>query len=579
MFDDKKMISLCWDNDIGEAEKDEMPRYTADFETTTDENDCRVWAWAICDIKKPDNIVIGNSIETFIDWCALNTGSKLYFHNLKFDASFILDYILKCGWKWVEVRNEAARNTFTTLISDLNQFYSICLYFDEGKRVEFLDSLKIIPMRVGEIPAAFGLDIEKLDLDYKEKREVGHEITAHEEDYIKNDVRICAYALRQFFDHGMRRMTIGSNALHQYKEIIGEARFRDWFPEPSYDEELRHAGCYKGGFVAVNKKVQGKIVGSGTSFDVNSLYPSVMACTHGELLPWGSPIYYEGEYKYDPHYPLYIQFIDVDFEIREGFIPCIQIKNNARFCPTEYIEKTDNVVTLCLTSVDLELLLKHYKVNYINYICGYKFKASSLLFSGYVEKWTKVKTMATINNNKGLRSIAKLMQNTLYGKFATNPMRMQKAPYLEDGVVKYRLLNPEYGEAVYLPVAAFITAWARKFTIDAAQANYGRWLYSDTDSCYFLGDEYPEGMEVDHVILGDWAPEHHFTRFKALRAKTYCFEEDGKLYIKCAGMPASCHKHVTMENFEYGSQFEGKLLPKEVKGGIVLLDVPYTLHK
>ena len=32
-----------------------MRKFTADFETTTDEEDCRVWAYALCEIGKPDN--------------------------------------------------------------------------------------------------------------------------------------------------------------------------------------------------------------------------------------------------------------------------------------------------------------------------------------------------------------------------------------------------------------------------------------------------------------------------------------------------------------------------------------------
>ena len=40
--------------------------YTADFETTTDINDCRVWAYAICEVGNPDNFIYGNSIEDFM---------------------------------------------------------------------------------------------------------------------------------------------------------------------------------------------------------------------------------------------------------------------------------------------------------------------------------------------------------------------------------------------------------------------------------------------------------------------------------------------------------------------------------
>lgn len=40
--------------------------FSADFETITDENDCRVWAWGICDI--PYTFAnFGNSIESFLN--------------------------------------------------------------------------------------------------------------------------------------------------------------------------------------------------------------------------------------------------------------------------------------------------------------------------------------------------------------------------------------------------------------------------------------------------------------------------------------------------------------------------------
>ena len=43
--------------------------YTADFETTTDENDCRVWAWGVCEIGKNEEFEYNNSIESFFEHC------------------------------------------------------------------------------------------------------------------------------------------------------------------------------------------------------------------------------------------------------------------------------------------------------------------------------------------------------------------------------------------------------------------------------------------------------------------------------------------------------------------------------
>ena len=46
-----------------------MRKFTADFETTTDPNDCRVWAYALSEIGNPDNFIYGNSIDEFFKFC------------------------------------------------------------------------------------------------------------------------------------------------------------------------------------------------------------------------------------------------------------------------------------------------------------------------------------------------------------------------------------------------------------------------------------------------------------------------------------------------------------------------------
>lgn len=558
-----------------------MSVYVADFETTTDAGDCRVWAWCAAEVGNEGNICYGNSIETFMRWCSLNSGSKCYFHNLKFDGKFIVSHMLSSGWEWIADKSDGSPGKFTTLINDMGMWYSLRLWFKGGKTMEFLDSLKVIPLPVRDIPRAFGLAESKLEIDYKSAREEGHELTEEEIEYITADVVIVCKAMKVMHDNGMTRMTAASNAFADYKKVIGgKRRFRDWYPEPSYDADLREAGCYKGGFTAVNPMYRGRTMGAGASYDVNSLYPSVMASAHGEVLPYGEPIAYEGEYVRDDRYPLYIQFVEASFTVKENHIPSLQLKGNLSFCPTEYVTDSKGYQTMCMTSVDLELFMEQYDVHDIRYIRGYKFKGSTLLFKDYVDKWTEVKVKAGKEGNKGMRTIAKLELNSLYGKMATNPVKQGRRPVLEDGILKFPLLEKEYGEAQYLPVGAFITAYARAFTIRASQRNYSRWVYSDTDSCYMLGTEPVEGMEVDDYKLGAWKREHVFTRIRALRAKTYVIETDGgEQIVHCAGMPAKCHDQVTFDNFDYGATFTGKLKPRDVRGGVVLEDTTFTIAK
>ncbi|HBA0083952.1 TPA: hypothetical protein J8W55_002979, partial [Enterococcus faecium] len=147
-------------------------------------------------------------------------------------------------------------------------------------RTIIYDSLKKYPFPVKQIAEAFNFPIKKGEIDYTKERPVGYNPTDDEWDYLKNDIQIMAMALKIQFDQGLTRMTRGSDALGDYKDWLkathGKSTFKQWFPILSlgFDKDLRKA--YKGGFTWVNKVFQGKEIGDGIVFDVNSLYPSQM---------------------------------------------------------------------------------------------------------------------------------------------------------------------------------------------------------------------------------------------------------------------------------------------------------------
>ena len=266
------------------------------------------------------------------------------------------------------------------------------------------------------------------------------------------------------------------------------------------------------------------------------------------------------------------------FEIKEGYIPTIQLKNNLAFVPTQYLSSSDGEdVTLCLTNVDLELFLEHYNVYNITWHSGWKFKSTIGLFKEYIDKWNSIKVESTLNGNMPMRRVAKLMLNALYGKFALNPSVQSKYPFYDEGVIKYALGEKETRDPIYIPVGTFITAWARYKTISSAQKVYDRFVYADTDSLHLIGTEIPEELEIDATKLGAWKHESTFTRARFIRQKSYIEEIDGSLNITCAGMPDRCYEGVTWDNFRTGSSYEGKLGMQHVHGGIVLNDIPFTL--
>ena len=71
-------------------EVDKIKQYTADFETTTDEQDCRVWAFSITEIGNEENTIIGKDINEFFTKLETLGNCSIYFHNLKFDGKFLI---------------------------------------------------------------------------------------------------------------------------------------------------------------------------------------------------------------------------------------------------------------------------------------------------------------------------------------------------------------------------------------------------------------------------------------------------------------------------------------------------------
>lgn len=546
--------------------------YIGDFETTTLETDCRVWAWGLYDIVH-DSFYHGKDIVSFFNYIKYDKPARIAFHNLKFDGEFIINKLFELGFTH-SIQRKLYPNEFSTLISNMGVFYQIRINLD-GYEVTITDSLKIIPLAVRDIPKAFGLTSLKGEIDYTKNRPVGYEPTADEIEYLKNDVEIVGKALKIMYQEGLSKMTTASNALSNYKDIIGKKNFDNFYPTLSMDKWLRRA--YKGGYTYCNPKYQDRPIDSGLVFDVNSLYPSVM---YSELMPYGKPIWFDGQYKHDDLYNLYFQAFTCQFELKKNKLPIIQLKNNMRFSSTQYLSSSDDEeITLVLTSIDFEMFLDHYDVYNMEYIGGYMFKSSRELFKAYIDKWTQVKNEATLSGNSGMRTIAKLMLNSLYGKFGLNPRVQSKNPYYDEltDMVQYQVSDEELREPIYIPVACFTTAYARRVTITGAQNNYDRFCYCDTDSLHLEGTQEPKDLVIDPIQLGAWKHESTFTKAKFLRAKTYVEVINDELHVTCAGMPKSSHKEVNFDNFQKGLTVSGKLQHKRVKGGVILKEIDFTI--
>lgn len=556
-------------------EVDKIKQYTADFETTTDERDCRVWAFSITEIGNEENTIIGKDINEFFTKLETLGNCSIYFHNLKFDGQFLIYYMLTNNYTYID-NDKLHDKSFNCLISDTGVFYTIKIRIKKHCIIKVFDSYKKLPFPVSKLPKAFNLDERKGEIDYTKTREIGYELDDNEKEYVKNDTIIVAKALNIQFSQGLTKMTISSDALNYFKTTIN---FDENFPvlPIEIDDFIRKA--YRGGWVYLKPEYSDIDLGKMETYDINSLYPWTMRYC---LLPYDTPVYFNGEYTPNDEYPLYIQHMLIAFKLKPNHLPTIQDKKSFMFISTEYItECLDEPLEVYLTSVDFDLFKDMYDIEFYQPIDGYMFKGKYGIFDNYIDFWNKIKMENSAGHgDESLRTIAKLMMNSLYGRFATQCRMRHKIPYIKDnGILGYHTSEEEIEKPIYTALACFVTAYARNKTIRSAMKVYDNFVYADTDSLSLIYDENNKNkIEVDPVELGKFKLESIPTRARFLRAKTYIKEIDGKLEVKCAGMNPEIKAKVTWENFHYGFEMNGKHRPKNVKGGVIIeTNTPFTI--
>ena len=173
---------------------------------------------------------------------------------------------------------------------------------------------------------------------------------------------------------------------------------------------------------------------------------------------------------------------------------------------------------------------------------------------------------AKINYNPGLRALAKLMLNSIWGKFAQRS-NLVKTEQIEDPQVFFDYLTSdeitvldadlvsdeileiryEYGDKFVQPdpntnvvIAAFTTAYARLQLYDELYMLQQRVLYYDTDSVIYLSQ--PEPRLGNYI--GDLTNElggEHITVFASGGPKNYCYKTSGgKTEVKVRGITLDC---------------------------------------
>ena len=404
------------------------------------------------------------------------------------------------------------------------------------------------------------------------------------------------------------------------------------------DEYIRKS--YRGGWCYLVKGASGKEYKDGTTADVNSLYPSMMHSESGNYYPLGKPQFFQKTIPPQALAPNRYYFVRIRcrFYLKKGKLPFIQIKHNKNYKSTDMLETSDvynkkdgkyysqfydkqgnlhdTIIELTMTCTDYKLFKEHYDLYDFELLDGCWFYAEKGIFDEYINKYKEIK----MNNKGAKRTDAKLFLNNLYGKLATSPVSSFKyVPENDDDFLHYTVQSEMNKNPVYIAAGSAITSYSRNFTIRAAQANfYGvdkkGFKYADTDSIHCdLKPSEIKGIKVHDNAFCCWKLESCWDIAKFIRQKTYVEHvthedlkpiEEPYYNLKCAGMPDSCkelflasmgeknnlkdkqkekykefiEKTRTLDDFKIGLKIPSKLLPKVIKGGVVLTETLFTMR-
>lgn len=405
---------------------------------------------------------------------------------------------------------------------------------------EFRDSYSLFPLPLSAY--------KKDDFDYskltKENR-AKHmpEITK----YLLNDCEYLMELVKDFIDKFGMNLTLASSAMKQWKKISDDV------PKTNSTYYETYSRFYYGG--RVQPFEYGTIENNNIyMYDINSAYPYAMLFSHA----YGGNIVsaeYDGKIRDKGFYILTAP--------SRGFFPYRCPDTNKLLFPD------DNMIRkFAVTGWELRLYNRYYQDFEIK---GVFLPITYTDFKDYIYKWYELKN----NSPKGSTDylFAKLMMNSLYGKFGANAAKYKEYEIIPDNMIaahtfetgksfsgqignKALMSNPlDESKQRYFDVctAASITGFVRAYLYEAIlkiKENGGQVLYCDTDSIAFIHSK-PDKIFNIGSELGQWSCDGHF-KFGAIAGKKlYAFNDfKGKYKTASKGVKLTPKQIINVANGE-----------------------------
>lgn len=499
------------------------PLMFADFETTqpNKEGAVRVYLWVLCTHK--DRIKWGCDIHSFIE-VIKDLRAIIYFHNLKFDMSYIQHYLL-------------SHNLTFDMCEKSGTIYSL-----KFNGVELRDSMNFIPCTLKELGETYCHTYQKLDYDDYMKP-YDYVPNAYDIKYCKYDVLTLKEGLTNYLtelknvlqENGapksakkvMRKLTNAGISYEAFKEITDIERLCERTTRDIYNL-IKPA--YSGGYVfARGGTYEADATTEILMLDENSMYPDKYA---------NAPMPIGKHYSIDKS-QIFENFaiinISIRFDIKEG-CPAIISQGFNKQGGTIYMKHSDDFINLVITNIDFKYILKFYYCEWI-FNWGIAWNTRKGLFKKYADIFMNIKA-----TSKGVRrEVAKKLLNMCYGKTAMSGINEVKRYYLNefDEVVSEIIeIEEDDNQLQFFQVGIAICSYAHADLWDKMEkVGASNVLYTDTDSIKFLCKDRKvlDNLPIDNKKLGFWKIEGSPTIFKPLAPKKYIYYENERLHITSAG--------------------------------------------
>ena len=572
--------------------------YSIDSNTGEKIYNQRVWLAGYKNLETMKSTYFTSLDEFMVDILARkdNSNTEYAFHNLKFDGSYIVPWLLRNNYQVAQ--GKPAPGEFSILVDNRNAWYSLTIQVTKRRKVTVWDSLKLFPTALEYLPDIYGTPTRKVQEDqswYEKPRPVGYVPNAQDMAYFENDLQVPAETLNKHIEvYGLRfKKTQASQSFYNFTQGFTAWKWR--FPALTNDQDANIRPAYWGGIAHVPKHKAGKDFHNIGVFDINSSYPHKAAEMR---LPYGECVAEFGEGKHPDMSKFWVAEALVEFTLKDNHLPCIpkkaisegQIIEDKNLDPDKWLDNSEGIVRMSFSNIDYQTISESYDFKVWRWCWSYHWawkKQREIAKFVHKNNDNKVKYSKLAKAEKDpvkkveyatIRNRSKIDNNSFYGKFGEDIIKEGKTPYLEvnkEGIeeVVWKIDRvDEQGERArkFLPVAIAITAWGRQQLVRMANVLGEHFLYCDTDSIHYLIDcgqgkidqAAKNGIfEVDPEKLGAWKFEGHMVKGRYLRAKCYMEEtQEGEREVTLSGLPADKHSGqfskkrscITWDNFHIG---------------------------